>query len=908
MGYEEAMALAKERYPDAFQTEKPASRKQGVLAQASKGLESLISSGRTAGASLTGNAEEAAKAGLARSRDIGSRYEEGADFEKVKKLYEERGILPAAGEAISQIPGAIAEQGANIAALAASGRLGSTLGGVFGTKGKLIGGGLGALASGATQALGQNVERQAAEQEKAGEPISIDMRKAVGTAIPSGALDVAGTFIPFGGKLVSKLTGIPAEALFGRSAAQVAKLAEERLAVTLSKGLATGALAEIPTEIAQQMLERYQAGLSLTSPDALKEYGETAYQVGLLAPLGSVGRLSERAGARSEIAQQQEVARQENQMRLLQQEEAQKEQDRLAKELEKQQAEAAKQAEAAAKAEAKRLAQARRLGTPELLAQMGDETIVDYDNKGVSKYSLLPDAERARTEQLNNIAKQLGYTDDEISGQTPEGLQTMLRERATTDLEQARRVIPDLQKQLQDVRAKQDMQRALDKALADGDFVKAQTLSAQLEKLQTTPAGFDRIISLSKQLEKMVPAEESLKSTLKQLNKLAPAEADLGSVRKALDRALDDGDFAKAQKLAAQLEKLETTQAGLERKVPGEAMPRNIRALPTEQVDMFGAEFQKELDQRDRQQAQQDIEQITEKQPESQVSRDEDLFAAEQEYEENIKTREEGKKKSLTPEEYADSLRRGIDPDFVGPEARTGKAAPKVLYREVPQEKAPTDVRTLLSYPPAGKLPSGPTKRIPYIVDEKGVSRDLTEKEAAELEAQEPKVAKTGVDEAIDTGIINSEVKDILGLKGVGNRKLDLNVTADAEFVEGKLREKLNASKQQAQDLLDQYMADPFAESSLYDTEGNLSEKAKEVLWRDMQAQELERLLKHIEEGKRGRRTAAGEERLAEKVVSTPQRTVTIDTTLPAIKRWRPKMPTSWHRQWVSAVRQNLKL
>lgn len=849
MGYEEAMALAKERYPDAFQTEKPASRKQGVLAQASKGLESLISSGRTAGASLTGNAEEAAKAGLARSRDIGSRYEEGADFEKVKKLYEERGILPAAGEAISQIPGAIAEQGANIAALAASGRLGSTLGGVFGTKGKLIGGGLGALASGATQALGQNVERQAAEQEKAGEPISIDMRKAVGTAIPSGALDVAGTFIPFGGKLVSKLTGIPAEALFGRSAAQVAKLAEERLAVTLSKGLATGALAEIPTEIAQQMLERYQAGLSLTSPDALKEYGETAYQVGLLAPLGSVGRLSERAGARSEIAQQQEVARQENQMRLLQQEEAQKEQDRLAKELEKQQAESAKQAEAAAKAEAKRLADAEKLGTPSLLARMGDETVV-------GKFSELPDAERARTAQLNSIAKQMGYTDDEISGQTPEGLQTMLRERVTTDLEQTRRVVPDLQKQLQDAMTKQDMQR---------------------------------VISLSKQLEKMAPAEESLKGTLKKLNQLMPAQADLGSVRKALQKALDDGDFGKAQNLAAQLDKLQTTQAGLERKIPGEVTPRNIRALPTEQVDMFGAEFQKELDQRDRQQAQQDIEQITEKQPESQVSRDEDLFAAEQEYEENIKTREEGKKKSLTPEEYADSLRRGIDPDFVGPEARTGKAAPKVLYREVPQEKAPTDVRTLLSYPPAGKLPSGPTKRIPYIVDEKGVSRDLTEKEAAELEAQEPKVAKTGVDEAIDTGIINSEVKNILGLKGVGNRKLDLNVTADAEFVEGKLREKLNASKQQAQDLLDQYMADPFAESSLYDTEGNLSEKAKEVLWRDMQAQELERLLKHIEEGKRGRRTAAGEERLAEKVVSTPQRTVTIDTTLPAIEKMEAK-------------------
>lgn len=319
MGYDEAMALAKERYPDAFEAEKPA-RKKGVLAQASKGLESLISSGRTAGASLFGDKDEAAKAGLARSRDIGSRYEEGADLEKVKKAYEERGLLSAAGEAVSQVPGAIAEQGANIAALAASGRLGATLGKPFGAKGQLIGGALGALTSGTAQALGQNVERQAAEQEKAGEPVSIDMRKAVGTAIPSAALDVAGTFIPFGGRIVSKLTGIPAEALLGRSAAQVAKLAEERLAVTLSKGLATGALAEIPTEIAQQMLERYQAGLSLTSPDAMKEYGETAYQVGLLAPLGSVGRLSERSGARGEVEEKAKQAEQVKRAERLKQE------------------------------------------------------------------------------------------------------------------------------------------------------------------------------------------------------------------------------------------------------------------------------------------------------------------------------------------------------------------------------------------------------------------------------------------------------------------------------------------------------------------------------------------------------------------------------------------------------------
>jgi hypothetical protein len=342
MGYDEAMSLAKERYPDAFEAEKPA-RKKGILAQASKGLESLISSGRTAGASLLGDKDEAAKAGLARSRDIGSRYEEGADLEKVKKAYEERGLLSAAGEAVSQVPGAIAEQGANIAALAASGRLGSTLGSAFGAKGRLVGGALGALTSGTAQALGQNVERQAAEQERAGEPVNIDMRKAVGTAIPSAALDVAGTFIPLGGRIISKLTGIPAEALLGRSAAQVAKLAEERLAVTLSKGLATGALAEIPTEIAQQMLERYQAGLSLTDPSAMKEYGETAYQVGLLAPLGGVGRLSERSGARTEVAEKEKEADQQKRAARLQQEQLTAVQQKAEEEAKAQELEAEKQ-------------------------------------------------------------------------------------------------------------------------------------------------------------------------------------------------------------------------------------------------------------------------------------------------------------------------------------------------------------------------------------------------------------------------------------------------------------------------------------------------------------------------------------------------------------------------------------
>jgi hypothetical protein len=94
-------------------------------------------------------------------------------------------------------------------------------------------------------------------------------------------------------------------AFFGKSAAQATKLADEKLLATLAKGTGVGVLAEVPTEIAQQMLERAQAGLSLTSPDAMKEYGETAYQAGLLGPLGAVGRFSEKGAARDEVAARQ---------------------------------------------------------------------------------------------------------------------------------------------------------------------------------------------------------------------------------------------------------------------------------------------------------------------------------------------------------------------------------------------------------------------------------------------------------------------------------------------------------------------------------------------------------------------------------------------------------------------------
>jgi hypothetical protein len=273
--------------------------KEGLIAGLEKGAESTFSQLRSGLGSLFGSGDEAARAGLERGEDIGRRYADQVSLEKVKQAYADKGLLSAAGEAISQVPYAISEQLPNLATSIGGARLGALAGSPFGPVGSVVGGGVGLVAPSFLQQLGGNVERQAAEGQK------VDVGTAALGAAPQAALDVAGSFIPLGGRLVSKLTGLPVEALLGRTSAQATKLADERLLATITKGTATGVAAEIPTEITQQIIERAQAGLPLTTPEALKEYGETAYQVGLLGPIGIAGRMSEVGGARQQVEQEQ---------------------------------------------------------------------------------------------------------------------------------------------------------------------------------------------------------------------------------------------------------------------------------------------------------------------------------------------------------------------------------------------------------------------------------------------------------------------------------------------------------------------------------------------------------------------------------------------------------------------------
>lgn len=289
-------------------------KKQGLAADIKRGAEQLVSSGQTAVESVTKGGEEAAIRAQERQSDISRRLGEGASFERLQDVYKQQGLLAAAKELGGQIPSAIAEQLPNIGATVAGGLTGAAAGSLAGPVGTVVGGITGAFAPSFVQQYGGNIQRQAEAQQAQGKPLEISRTAAAGAAAPMAALDVAGTLIPLGGNIVSKILGPTAGKLIGGGGS---KLAEEALLTTVMKGTATGVLAEIPTEVTQQMLERAQAGLALTNDDALKEYGETAFAVSLLGPLGIIGRVQNKAQAGRDLAAAQALAAQTGEPQLI---------------------------------------------------------------------------------------------------------------------------------------------------------------------------------------------------------------------------------------------------------------------------------------------------------------------------------------------------------------------------------------------------------------------------------------------------------------------------------------------------------------------------------------------------------------------------------------------------------------
>jgi len=271
-----------------------------VLSSARTGLESLF------------DKNKAATEGVARSEAIGQEAGIGPSLDAVQKAYQDKGVLSAAGEAVSQIPRALAGQGANLATMYAGSKAGAAAGAPFGVRGRIVGGAAGAAGALLPQFMGQTVETQAGEQMERGEAVDIDRTKAYTAAAGMAALEGAGTAFTLGKRVVKGILGIADDAALvtAKSQAELVKAAERSLAASVGRGVTRGT-AEIPVEVGQEIIDRYQSGQDLTSPEAIKAYGEAAYMATLVG--GTVGGVSgplERSQARGQVEQQKREAQQ----------------------------------------------------------------------------------------------------------------------------------------------------------------------------------------------------------------------------------------------------------------------------------------------------------------------------------------------------------------------------------------------------------------------------------------------------------------------------------------------------------------------------------------------------------------------------------------------------------------------
>jgi len=169
----------------------------------------------------------------------------------------------------------LGEQVPQLGSTLAGSAVGAKIGSFVGPVGTVIGTVAGGLAANLPFFYGANREAQKEADVESGRPVQVDEGVAALTAIPQASLDFIADRILIGRIISPKWLG--GGGMFSRGA----------------KSAGFGAVAEVPTEVGQQVLERLQAGQSITSDDAIKEYTEVAVAAGLVGGTvrGSTGIL-----------------------------------------------------------------------------------------------------------------------------------------------------------------------------------------------------------------------------------------------------------------------------------------------------------------------------------------------------------------------------------------------------------------------------------------------------------------------------------------------------------------------------------------------------------------------------------------------------------------------------------------
>ena len=301
----EALSVAAEdayyRMLEGIDVTQPPYVESTIGGESKRGLELAASGVQTAIQALFGDEEEAAREALAREEDIMARYGAGPkSFAELREQAKNEGILSALGTGFGQLPEQIAGQGAQLLGTAAAAGLGSLAAGP-------VGGVAAAGASLVPQFAGSNIAAQARAQQEAGQELDISTGRAFGTAALQAVPELIGQRLLLGKGLVNKVLGIEPEKLTTAAARKAAadKLlatAQRGFLATTGRGIATGIAGEVPTEVAQQILQRAQAGQDLLSPEALAEYGEAAFVASTVGgSLGPIGSLGDRRAARNRV-------------------------------------------------------------------------------------------------------------------------------------------------------------------------------------------------------------------------------------------------------------------------------------------------------------------------------------------------------------------------------------------------------------------------------------------------------------------------------------------------------------------------------------------------------------------------------------------------------------------------------
>lgn len=184
----------------------------------------------------------------------------------------------------------------------------------------IVAGGLGALASGA-QFTGQFLKRQTEE----GTPLEqTNLAAAAGAGTVAGALDLL-SFKMF--PAIRGIFGAAGKELSQDAAEQIAKQGMTKMLGDYAKATGKAIGAESTTEVAQQFLERLQAGLKLDDEQARNEYWESliggAVLGGALAPAGRYierGRIKTQQAEEGRAEQAKQVQAQEAEKQRLEQE------------------------------------------------------------------------------------------------------------------------------------------------------------------------------------------------------------------------------------------------------------------------------------------------------------------------------------------------------------------------------------------------------------------------------------------------------------------------------------------------------------------------------------------------------------------------------------------------------------